>query len=97
MYDKGHQHAQDNREGDSMMQHYREKTNIIEAVQFNVPEGPWPDGVGYDRQGCYVTNPNGLEYINKGDWIVKGASGALHVCPDKVFSSMYELVEVPSD
>jgi len=88
------------------MQHYREKAHIIEAVQFNPDTLPWPEGViawgtankqGYDGSWGYIKTVDGRAHVKAGDWIVLGKSGELHICPDKVFSSLYELVEVPLD
>ncbi len=90
-----------------MMQRYREKTKIIEAVQFNPDDLPWLECVKMqisevttpgDAKHYYIdTIGSGRDILQAGDWIVKGVSGTRHVCPDKVFSSLYELIEVPLD
>ncbi len=107
MHDTCYQYAQDNREKCRMMQRYREKSHIIEAVQFDPQRFPWPECMipWPDASGCqprdmsygYIHTADGRANVKALDWIVKGASGEPHICPDKVFSSMYELVEVPLD
>jgi len=89
------------------MQRYREKSHTIEAIQFDPqrfpwPECmvPWPDANGYapsDTSHGYIHIVDGRAHVKSGDWIVKGATGEPHICPDQVFTSLYELVEVPLD
>ena len=89
------------------MQRYREKTKIIEAIQFNPqrfpwPECmiPWPDAIGCqprDMSWGYIHIVDGRAHVKAGDWIVKGATEEPRICPDQVFTSLYELVEVPGD
>jgi hypothetical protein len=83
------------------MQKYRQKSTIIEAVQFNPEQQPWPEGVvawkggpshGDESYG-YITTPTGREHVHAGDWIVRGESGTLHICKDVLFQGTYEPVE----
>jgi hypothetical protein len=78
-----------------MMQRYREKTKTIEAVQFDPNKYPWPKGVQSTlvSERYTIETPEGMAWLNPGDWIVKGSVGAIRVCVNQIFRELYEPVD----
>jgi hypothetical protein len=78
---------------------YRQKSQTVEAVQFDPDVQPWPDGVqstlGHERH--IIETPEGLAWIDAGDWIVYGASGKPHICKPAIFEATYEPVDALLD
>lgn len=78
---------------------YRQKSQTIEAIQFDPDVQPWPDGVqptlGHERH--IIETAEGSSWVEPGDWIVRGASGALRVCKDAIFTATYESVDAMLD
>lgn len=84
------------------MSKFRQKTEIIEAVQFNPLEQPWPTGIkpwssaGYQPRDCswgYIQTPEGTKHVQNGDWLVTNEAGEKHLYQDWLFKEMYEPVE----
>ena len=35
-----------------------------------------------------------IDYVNDGDWVIRGVEGEIYSCPDTVFKATYELEEL---
>jgi len=46
-----------------------------------------------ERERLYVWASQGIQWVTWDDYIVMGPEGDLHVCPPKLFDSLYELSE----
>lgn len=84
------------------MEKYRKKPIVIEAVQFDPQQHPWPEGVKpwpdehgtqpRDMSWGYIQTLEGQMHVQSGDWIIKGVVGELYPCKDSIFRKTYEPV-----
>ena len=82
------------------MAKYRKKPVVIEAVQFDPHQHPWPEGVipwgnvqPRNMSWGYITTLEGDHHVQAGDWIIRGVAGELYPCKDEIFRKTYEPVE----
>jgi hypothetical protein len=84
------------------MAKYRKKPVIIEAIQFDPHQHPWPEGIKSwdgepvrprDMSWGYIQTLEGRMHIIAGDWIITGVAGEKYPCKDSIFKATYELVE----
>lgn len=81
------------------MQKYRKKPVVIEAVQFDPHQTPWPDGVipwttvqRRDMSWGYIQTLERKMSVLAGDWIITGVAGEKYPCKDDIFKATYEEV-----
>ncbi len=82
---------------------YRKKPVVIDAVQFDPHQRPWPDGVKpwpdehgiqpRDASWGYIQTLEGRMHVLAGDWIIRGIVGELYSCKADIFAKTYEPVE----
>jgi hypothetical protein len=86
------------------MKRYREKLDVVEAIQFtssnDIPKIlDWMNGGGCkvvfspDELSLKIETPRGHGTIILGDWIIKDKDGEFHLYESYVFEQIYE--EVP--
>ena len=84
---------------------YRKKPVIVEAIQFNPEQKPWPgmikpwpkikDGMAYqprDMSFGYIETLEGDHHVQAGDWIIKGVKGEFYPCKPDIFELTYEAI-----
>ena len=81
---------------------YRKKPIVIEAVQFDPHQHPWPDGViawpkdgplPRDMSWGYIDTLEGKMHVIAGDWIITGVKGEIYPCKDDIFRASYDPVD----
>lgn len=87
-----------------VMQKFRKKPVVVEAVQFFPDRKPWPAGVreyhdctpgGCTSWGLFeIETLEGWSIVRSGDWIVKGVKGELYPCKPDIFADSHEAVDV---
>lgn len=84
------------------MAKYQKKTVIVDAVQFDPGQNPWPEGVKpwrdnqprpRDMSHGYIDTSKGRTSVVAGDWIVV-EQGKKSVCKPEVFEATYVPAEV---
>lgn len=87
-----------------MVQKYRKKPVVIEAIQFIVnPEGGcdhnWYECEEFIGKECKwqdgrptINTLEGLFIVSHGDYIIKGVNGEFYPCKPDIFEKSYELV-----
>jgi hypothetical protein len=84
------------------MAKYQAKPVIVDAVQFDPAQKPWPDGVKpwrdnqprpRDMSFGYIDTSEGRTSVVAGDWIVT-EKGRKSICKPDVFEAVYVPVEV---
>jgi hypothetical protein len=80
------------------MDKYRDTSNnsIVEAVQFDWRNEPWPEGMKHwigtrPRDGSfgYIGDGDNRLHISHGDWIIKDAKGKFSKCSTERFEAKY--------
>lgn len=87
------------------MPKFRRKPVIVEAVQFDPDEKPWPPGVGRISGHWTVEGDEPPRYaflsgdvgsggggIRSGDWIVTNPTGERYIVRQDFFFDVYEIV-----
>ena len=74
------------------MPKYRKKPIVVDAEQFHLKVGKWPEGVLIDRlqNFAYIETLEGRMRVQDGDWIVTGIKGEKYPVKDKIFKETYE-------
>ncbi len=82
---------------------FRKKPVVIEAVQFDPQNKPWPECVkpwpspkGYQPRDCswgYIETLEGMMHVQAGDWIITGVNGEHYPCKPDIFEKTYEKAE----
>jgi hypothetical protein len=83
------------------MAKYRKKPVIIEAIQFDPHQHPWPECIKpwdkewkpKDMSWGYIETLEGNMHVQAGDWIIKGVKNEFYPCKPDIFKATYELVE----
>jgi hypothetical protein len=84
------------------MAKYRKKPVIIEAIQFDPHQHPWPECIKpwdsepvqpRDMSWGYIETLEGRHHVIAGDWIITGVAGEKYPCKDHIFKATYEPVE----
>jgi len=85
---------------------FRKKPVIVDAVQFDPDQRPWPEGVTPwpDSEGSrprdmsygYIHTLEGRMHVRAGDWIITGVAGEKYPCKPDIFALTYEPVDVGS-
>lgn len=92
-----------------MIQKYRKKPVVIEAIQYNHNLQEIKDFVGEDNlsfyegtvgfDGCielnvlFIKTLEGNMKVSKGDYIIKGVNGEFYPCKPDIFEKTYEGVD----
>lgn len=80
---------------------YRTNSLVIEAVQFDPYQHPWPEGVvdwttagvqPRDMSFGYIETLEGRMHVMAGDWIITGEQDLRSLCKDDIFKATYEPV-----
>lgn len=83
------------------MAKYRKKPVVIDAVQFDPDQQPWPEGVKPWPQNRpspmngsvgYIRTLEGDHHVTPGDWIITGVKGERYPCKPDIFEATYEEV-----
>lgn len=86
-----------------MVQQYRTRPNIVNAIQFDPHRQPWPEGIiswkvaNYqprDMSWGFIQTPEGGRlHVCAGDWIVTNFNGEQSICKPEIFKWLYERIE----
>ncbi len=80
-------------------QKFKKKPIVIEAIQFNPQDKPWPECViswergkvePRDMSWGYIDTLEGKMHVQAGDWIIKGIKGEFYPCKSDIFEMTYE-------
>ena len=74
------------------MSHFRKKSVVIEAEQFNAEAEAWPDGVFVFKGRTGIYTMDGFRHVNDYDWIITNPDGDKCVCKADAFEQTYETV-----
>lgn len=81
---------------------YKKKPVVIDAYQYNSPNGIRPSWIKEAFEEEILTYNDGQLYVNTleenmmvslGDWIIKGVDGELYPCKPSIFDKTYEEVK----
>ena len=87
-----------------MIQKFRKKPIIIEAIQFGnfnfneivewIGEDNLADGTSEDEVCIEIITLEGTLLVYRGDWIIKGIEGEFYPCKPSIFEKTYKLLEI---
>jgi hypothetical protein len=80
---------------------YRRKDAVVEAIQFDRKQFPWPEGIvpssiGLSMEMSHVgkvVGRLGMMPVTTGDWVLKLPDGTRDVLTDEEFKATYEPVK----
>ena len=85
-----------------LMAKFQKKSELVEAIQFNPDQMPWPEYIHpwpenrpvpkLDSPGYIFTPEQGKVLLMAGDWIVTDEKGKRTICKPDVFEAVYEEV-----
>lgn len=87
------------------MAQYRKGSEIVDAIQFDPHQHPWPPNVvswsteqvrPRDMSWGYIQTKSGREHIMAGDWIVTNAASELALVKDALFGTIYQPIDESS-